>query len=223
MEIKIKVASSFQFLNENGNSLNMQTGYELDENGKTHLPMYVRFVGNRIPFPIHSGTWFKGLCLSDTLKWFADHDWIVTAKADLLTGKVNGYQVNEQLYAAKEKRAETLYKERIALISAAKKAWSTGDKNGAYALYGIYKDKFGDFGSGFVFPEQMFDKMEMVSKEKPKTIAELDSVFGLRSAVKIMTRGGEVKLHAAKMVVDWTHVDLQLAKNYVDFVMENNN
>lgn len=104
--INVKLVKAYGFTNEANESLTLQLGRLMDENGNT-MPCQEaqrwRFIGRNIPMPVRSGTWFEGMSFGTMRNWLENRGWQLQSSVSFITGSFTIFQRGNKNYDSQKK------------------------------------------------------------------------------------------------------------------------
>ncbi len=94
MKENVDILRTYNLVNSNGNKLRLYLG-RIEESDDYFGDKGFRwcFVGNRIPMPVRSGTWFNGFPEHIMLDWLKGNGWALHTSVSTNTGIVTVYEL----------------------------------------------------------------------------------------------------------------------------------
>lgn len=94
----IKVLKVYNLVDSKGNKLQLRLGILKSRTGEVCIPnadMGYRwsFIGEHIPMPVRSMTWFNGFPENIMLDWLKGNGWALRSRVDMSTGKTTVYEL----------------------------------------------------------------------------------------------------------------------------------
>lgn len=78
---------AYCFVNASNEVLTLQGGYFKNEDGKVTLKSFWSFIGNNIPMPVRSGTWFEGMKFKVMRSWLESNGWHLYSAFSFVLGE----------------------------------------------------------------------------------------------------------------------------------------